>query len=48
MPPELNVAFMLMAVAQVAVLVALRWIPGSTGGGQVAPQPAESAAGGTN
>ena len=42
----LNVAFMLMAVAQVAVLVALRWIPGRPGGRQVAPQPAESAAGG--
>jgi len=42
----LNVAFMLMAVAQVAVLVALRWIPGRTSRGQVAPRPAGSAAGG--
>ena len=42
----LNIAFMLLAVAQIAVLAALRWIPGRAGQGQVAPRPAESAAGG--
>ena len=44
----LNVAFMLMAVAQVAVLAALRWIPGRTGSGQSAASPARSAAGGAS
>ena len=42
----LNMAFMLLAVAQIAVLAALRWIPGRTGQGQAAPRPAEGAAGG--
>ena len=42
----LNIAFMLLAVAQIAVLAALRWIPGRAGQGQLAPRPAEGAAGG--
>ena len=47
----LNVAFMLMAVAdddKIAVLAALRWIPGRTGSGQSAASPARSAAGGAD
>ncbi len=42
----LNMAFMLLAVAQIAVLAALRWIPGRAGQGQAPPRPTESTAGG--
>ena len=44
----LNMAFMLLAVAQVAVLASLRWIPGRTADGQAAPRPVGSAAGGAD